>query len=59
MTAPSTPEEWTQLADGFLKKWNFPNCVAAIDSKRIAIRKPSSSGSLSAGSDKNHAGDST
>ena len=27
MTAPSTHEEWTQLADGFLKKWNFQNCV--------------------------------
>ena len=40
MTAPSTPEEWTQLADSFLKKWNFPNCVAAIDGKHVAIIKP-------------------
>ena len=46
MTAPSTPEEWKELADGFLKKWNFPNCVADIDGKDIAIRKPNSSGSL-------------
>ncbi|XP_052242474.1 putative nuclease HARBI1 [Dreissena polymorpha] len=46
MTAPSTPEEWRQLADGFLKNWNFSNCVAAIDGKHIAIRKPASSGSL-------------
>lgn len=46
MTAPSTPEEWRQLADGFLKNWNFPNCVAAIDGTHIAIRKPASSGSL-------------
>ncbi|XP_052256439.1 uncharacterized protein LOC127861800 [Dreissena polymorpha] len=46
MAAPSTPEELRQLADGFLKNWNFPNCVAAIDGKQIAIRKPSSSGCL-------------
>ena len=46
MTAPSKPEELKQLADGFLNKWNFPNCVAAIDGKHIAIRKPASSGSL-------------
>ncbi|XP_052233365.1 uncharacterized protein LOC127846236 [Dreissena polymorpha] len=43
---PSTPEEWRQLADGILKNWNFPNYVAAIDGKHIAIRKPVSSGSL-------------
>lgn len=46
MTAPATSEEWKQLADGFFKKWNFPNCVAAIDGKHIAIRKPASSSSL-------------
>ena len=46
MKAPSRSEEWTHLAEGFLKKWNFPNCVAAIDGKHIAIRKPPSSGSL-------------
>ena len=43
MTTPSTSEDWKKLADGFLKKWNFPNCVAAIDGKHIAIRKPASS----------------
>ncbi|XP_052271806.1 uncharacterized protein LOC127872523 [Dreissena polymorpha] len=46
ITASSTPDEWSQLTDGFLKNWNFPNCVAAIDDKPIAIRKPVSSGSL-------------
>ncbi|XP_052281179.1 uncharacterized protein LOC127878691 [Dreissena polymorpha] len=46
MTAPSTPEEWRQLADGFLKNWNFPNWDAAIDGTHIAIRKYVSSGSL-------------
>ncbi|XP_052225019.1 uncharacterized protein LOC127840646 [Dreissena polymorpha] len=46
MTAPSTPEDWRQLADGFLKNWNISNCVAAIDGTHIDIRKPASSGSL-------------
>ena len=46
MTTPSTSEDWKKLADGFLKKWNFPNCVAAIDGKHISIRKPASSDGL-------------
>ena len=46
MTAPTSPDEWKQLAHGFLAKWNIPNCVAAIVGKHVAIRKSSRSGSL-------------
>lgn len=46
MTAPSTPDGWRQLSDGFYWRWNFPHCVAAIDGKHVAIRKPPLSGSL-------------
>ena len=46
MTAPSNPDAWRQLACGFYKRWNFPHCVAAIDGKHVAIRKPPLSGSL-------------
>lgn len=43
---PRTPEEWTKIADEFYSKWNFPNCVGALDGKHITIRCPKSSGSL-------------
>jgi len=33
-------------ADEFYQKWNFPNCVLAIDGKHVRIQCPSNSGSL-------------
>ena len=45
MTVPSTPEEWTKIADGFAKNWNFPNCIGALDGKHVVMRKPHHSGS--------------
>lgn len=41
-----TKEEWLEVAKGFYKHANFPNCVGAIDGKHIRVIKPSSSGSL-------------
>ena len=46
MTVPPTPDDWRKLADGFYNRWSFPHCVAAIDGKHVAIRKPPLSGSL-------------
>ncbi|KYM96983.1 hypothetical protein ALC62_03007 [Cyphomyrmex costatus] len=37
--------EWLEIADDFLKIWNFPNCLGAIDGKHIRIWAPSNSGS--------------
>lgn len=38
--------EWEMVARGFITKWDFPNCLGAIDGKEIRIKKPPHSGSL-------------
>lgn len=43
---PNTNEEWLQIAEEFYNKWNFPNCIGALDGKHINIRCPINSGSL-------------
>jgi hypothetical protein len=43
---PKTPTEWKQIAKGFYKQWQFPNCLGALDGKHVAIKKPPHSGSL-------------
>ncbi|XP_069972372.1 putative nuclease HARBI1 [Penaeus vannamei] len=42
---PSTSEEWQKVAHKFFTRWNFPNCLGAIDGKRVLIAKPAKSGS--------------
>ncbi|KAK4886741.1 hypothetical protein RN001_003012 [Aquatica leii] len=42
---PSTKEEWLKIAQGFHNKWNFPNCIGALDGKHIQIQAPAKSGS--------------
>ena len=42
---PSTHEEWSNISDQFERRWNFPNCVGAIDGKHIVIQPPANSGS--------------
>ncbi|XP_029974555.1 protein ALP1-like [Salarias fasciatus] len=41
-----TEESWREVAQGFWKKWNFPNCLGALDGKHIVIEKPPHSGSM-------------
>ncbi len=39
-------EKWMSIADEFFGKWNFPNCLGALDGKHIVMQAPPSSGSL-------------
>uniref|UniRef100_A0A668A8V1 DDE Tnp4 domain-containing protein n=1 Tax=Myripristis murdjan TaxID=586833 RepID=A0A668A8V1_9TELE len=41
-----TEDDWRGIAKKFFEKWNFPNCIGAIDGKHICIQAPSNSGSL-------------
>ena len=40
MTPPTTSEEWQAIAEAFLKRWNFPHTIGALDGKHVAIRCP-------------------
>ncbi|XP_064080597.1 uncharacterized protein LOC135197460 [Macrobrachium nipponense] len=46
MKCPKTPEEWNDVAKRFASKWNYFNCVGALDGKHVAIKKPKGGGSL-------------
>ncbi|MCK5872965.1 MAG: transposase family protein [Methylococcales bacterium] len=43
---PTTPDEWRQVAETFSTRWQFHNCLGALDGKHVAIRRPKDSGSL-------------
>lgn len=39
-------DDWRNKEKEFHEKWNFPNCVGAIDGKHVVLQAPPSSGSL-------------
>ncbi|XP_077557325.1 uncharacterized protein LOC144172513 [Haemaphysalis longicornis] len=39
MKVPTT-EEWAAIADGYSRRWQFPNCLGAVDGKHVAITAP-------------------
>lgn len=41
-----TEEDWKKISNDFLTRWNFPNCLGAIDGKHCYIFAPKNSGSL-------------
>lgn len=43
---PSSDVEWKVVANDFGQRWNFYNCVGAMDGKHVKIDPPLKSGSL-------------
>ncbi|XP_064637499.1 putative nuclease HARBI1 [Lineus longissimus] len=43
---PSDSDDWLQLASEFFERWNFPQCIGAIDGKHITMQAPAASGSF-------------
>lgn len=43
---PNTQEEWELISEKFERRWNFPNCIGALDGKHIEIKAPANSGSM-------------
>ena len=41
-----TKENWQHIESGFSTRWNFPNCVGALDGKHVVMTAPAKSGSL-------------
>nr|XP_021186521.2 uncharacterized protein LOC110373544 [Helicoverpa armigera] len=39
-------QKWMDIAKEFYEKWNYPNCIGALDGKHIEIFAPPNSGSL-------------
>ncbi|KAL1416412.1 hypothetical protein MTO96_027975 [Rhipicephalus appendiculatus] len=46
LKSPKTREDWSAVIQDFKAKWQFPNCVGAVDGKDVCIIKPKTSGSL-------------
>ena len=42
---PESENEWKDISQNFAEKWNFPNCLGALDGKHVAIQKPKNEGS--------------
>ena len=42
---PSSEEQWRKIADGFNTRWQFHNCIGAIDGKHIVMQAVPGAGS--------------
>ena len=43
---PPSQQRWKQIESEFADRWNFPNCLGALDGKHIVITAPYNSGIL-------------
>lgn len=41
-----TMSKWMEIAEEFERKWQFPNCIGALDGKHVICDKPAGSGSM-------------
>jgi hypothetical protein len=46
MPMPQNAQDWEKIAIDFMNRWDYPNCIGAVDGKHIVIRAPGNSGSL-------------
>lgn len=44
MPTPSK-DQWEKISYDCNNKWNFPNCLGAVDGKHVVFEKPVNSGS--------------
>ncbi len=42
---PTTPDNWMVIANTNSRRWQYHDCLGAIDGKHVAIRKPMNAGS--------------
>ena len=45
LRCPKTEEEWKEVAATFSSRWNYHNCLGAVNGKHIAMKKPPNAGS--------------
>ena len=45
LQAPQNAADWREITDAWMKRWNFPHVIGAIDGKHIACKAPASTGS--------------
>ena len=45
LAVPKSSQDWLEIAEKFEERWNFPNCLGAVDGKRILLQQPDNTGS--------------
>ena len=44
MSPPSSEDDWITISRRFAERWNFPNCIGALDGKHVVIQSPQTLG---------------
>ena len=46
LPCPTSEDKWLDVARGFARRWQFHNCVGALDGKHVRIKAPNKSGTV-------------